>query len=103
MRQSVPPADAHAPEPDFDAGSLADADDVTDATDADGAADSGAAIVTPGCYVLTSSVDCPDWTSTPYWCHWPQGPAIGPDAAGCAGPLYLWDGGGVVAGQYCCR
>lgn len=26
-----------------------------------------------------------------------------PEAGGCVGPLYLWDGGTVVAGQYCCR
>ena len=61
------------------------------------------------CSLLPSDTYCPGSASVwgppdaavlvAYWCS----AGFSPDAAGCAGPLYLWDGGGVVAGQYCCR
>src|SRR5271165_2213383 len=55
------------------------------------------------CYELPVTTYCPADSTTAYWCHSAPGLMTSP-GAGCA-PLGFgdWDGGDVVAGQWCCR
>ena len=67
------------------------------------AVDAGAPDVESPCYALSSTMYCPSDATAAYWCHSAPGQMESP-APGCW-PLGLgdWDGGSVVAGQWCCR
>ena len=72
--------------------------------DADAGADVGADVDAP-CYPLSSTLYCPDdaGVTVAYWCHSAPGQMTSP-RPGCW-PLGFgdWDGGSVVAGQWCCQ